>query len=529
MQIIHDIKKGDFSLLNSNIYNDIIFTVDELAKIERDAEIQLDWETDELSVVIYENGLKAFLFITFKKPFPNYPPEINFIGPKYGNHVDIKMSIVFEPILSTNWKITSSLVDILKYILENIHENQPIASNLTWDKDELCLIKFMEKIGGFKNKSDGIIKFFESTKKHIGLGYSSGQIAENSFNDEGELNSLLIKLHDAKNAIIDSRIIDLNIEQQLNWFIQNTGYLFLDKIKENLMNFIKINNLEKSRQLFLEKSNHINLHEKISKSKFIFNIEFDDHYFKKEKIISSNAPSFIKRLMLELCDLDSLIETLHDDSIVFIWDINNPQFSKFFIIPASGTPYYGGYFEFHMYLPVDYPLQNPKVQFMTTNFGTVRFNPNLYACGKVCLSLLGTWAGEKWNPKESNLTQVIYSISTMIFNQEPLTNEPAYSEYYEDSKNGNYALIYKQYIRYETLAIAIIPVLQSTNNSINTYYKTYFEKNKDKLINEFNEFINDYHEITSTYILSGQIMRKNVFLNYVSEYKKLISILEKII
>ena len=29
----------------------------------------------------------------------------------------------------------------------------------------------------------------------------------------------------------------------------------------------------------------------------------------------------------------------------------------------------------------------------TTGGGTVRFNPNLYNSGKVCLSLLGTWPG----------------------------------------------------------------------------------------------------------------------------------------
>ena len=40
------------------------------------------------------------------------------------------------------------------------------------------------------------------------------------------------------------------------------------------------------------------------------------------------------------------------------------------------------------------------VNFRTTGNGTVRFNPNLYHCGKVCLSLLGTWEGaqgEQWN------------------------------------------------------------------------------------------------------------------------------------
>ena len=28
---------------------------------------------------------------------------------------------------------------------------------------------------------------------------------------------------------------------------------------------------------------------------------------------------------------------------------------------------------------------------MTTGAGTIRFNPNLYSNGTVCLSLLGTW------------------------------------------------------------------------------------------------------------------------------------------
>jgi ubiquitin-protein ligase len=56
-------------------------------------------------------------------------------------------------------------------------------------------------------------------------------------------------------------------------------------------------------------------------------------------------------------------------------------------------PYYGGFYVFDIFIPDEYPQVNPKVQFKTTGNGSVRFNPNLYACGKVCLSLLGTWAG----------------------------------------------------------------------------------------------------------------------------------------
>jgi hypothetical protein len=51
-----------------------------------------------------------------------------------------------------------------------------------------------------------------------------------------------------------------------------------------------------------------------------------------------------------------------------------------------------------------------QVLLRTTGNGTVRFNPNLYNCGKVCLSLLGTWSGgqgESWNPEVSSAFQVL--------------------------------------------------------------------------------------------------------------------------
>ena len=73
------------------------------------------------------------------------------------------------------------------------------------------------------------------------------------------------------------------------------------------------------------------------------------------------------------------------------------------------TPYHNGFLYFvfrsvpthtkpslnHFFLrfPSDYPLRPPAVKLITTNGRTVRFNPNLYADGKVCLSILGTWQG----------------------------------------------------------------------------------------------------------------------------------------
>ena len=53
------------------------------------------------------------------------------------------------------------------------------------------------------------------------------------------------------------------------------------------------------------------------------------------------------------------------------------------------TPYEGGLFYFIVRFGPTYPLTPPRVKLMTTDDGQVRFNPNLYSNGKVCLSILG--------------------------------------------------------------------------------------------------------------------------------------------
>lgn len=65
--------------------------------------------------------------------------------------------------------------------------------------------------------------------------------------------------------------------------------------------------------------------------------------------------------------------------------------------------------------------------------GGLRLNPNLYDCGKVCLSLLNTWNGkgnEKWVPQSSTMLQVLVSIQALILNAKPFFNEPGYESMY---------------------------------------------------------------------------------------------------
>jgi len=91
------------------------------------------------------------------------------------------------------------------------------------------------------------------------------------------------------------------------------------------------------------------------------------------------------------------------------------------------TPYAYGCFFFDVFFPSTYPEVPPLVKFLTTGDARVRFNPNLYNDGKVCLSLLGTWHGAeesmKWS-KDATLHQVLVSIQSLIFVAEPMYNEP---------------------------------------------------------------------------------------------------------
>lgn len=91
----------------------------------------------------------------------------------------------------------------------------------------------------------------------------------------------------------------------------------------------------------------------------------------------------------------------------------------------EGTPYSNGCFYFDLQL-TDYPEKAPVVKFLSTGQGKVRFNPNLYNCGKVCLSLLGTWNGPGWVAGKSTVLQVLVSIQGLILVDDPYFNEPGF-------------------------------------------------------------------------------------------------------
>lgn len=155
--------------------------------------------------------------------------------------------------------------------------------------------------------------------------------------------------------------------------------------------------------------------------------EYRNFYITKDSNITSTGRT--KRLTREMKFIKSNLPFHFNSSIAIRFNSIKPYFCTAIIFAPNNTPYDSGCFQFDIYIPPEYPNTPPLVQIMTTGNGTVRFSPNLYANGRVCLSLLGTWRGlnksQEWNKKTSNLWQVLVSIQSAILGSEyPYFDEP---------------------------------------------------------------------------------------------------------
>src|SRR5437870_396693 len=120
------------------------------------------------------------------------------------------------------------------------------------------------------------------------------------------------------------------------------------------------------------------------------------------------------------------IETSNNKTI-FLRNNNNNDIGDLeaLIIGPSETVFQGGFFHFKIKLPSDYPFNPPTVTFISPRNPDGRLHPNLYACGKVCLSILGTWHGnDKWSPLLT-LEKLLITIQCLLDNN-PIHHEPAY-------------------------------------------------------------------------------------------------------
>ncbi|KAN0135671.1 ubiquitin-conjugating enzyme3 like-protein [Lactarius tabidus] len=142
---------------------------------------------------------------------------------------------------------------------------------------------------------------------------------------------------------------------------------------------------------------------------------------------SQPSRNFLTRLQKEYRALSS---SLPESILVRAYE-DRSDLLRSLIIGPENTPYEDAPFVIDWMLDSDFPQSPPIAHFLSWTNGNGRVNPNLYEEGKVCLSILGTWAGdrsESWSPARSSLLQALVSIQGLVLVKEPWFCEPAYDK-----------------------------------------------------------------------------------------------------
>jgi len=182
-----------------------------------------------------------------------------------------------------------------------------------------------------------------------------------------------------------------------------------------------------------------------------------------------------------LKDVKQIIKhPLTDNGIYYSHDEVDMMKGYALIVGPSDTPYFGGFYFFKFDFPYDYPFSPPKVTYMT-NDGVTRYNPNLYKCGKVCVSILNTWSGDKWSSCQT-INSILITLCSLL-NDSPLENEPGHN------KNSKDFIPYQKSIGFSNINFAICDIINKNKKKIPSpfeifypFLKENFLKNYDKLL-----------------------------------------------
>jgi ubiquitin-protein ligase len=187
-----------------------------------------------------------------------------------------------------------------------------------------------------------------------------------------------------------------------------------------------------------------------------------------------------KRIMADMRNIKKNDE-LNKCGIHVKFNEDNIYNAQAMILGPSDTPYEKGFYFFDINYPSDYPMNPPKVKFCTLN-GHVRFNPNLYACGKVCLSIIGTWSGPGWTSCLS-LSTVLVSIQSLL-NENPITNEPGFEK---ELITGDTSRTYNSVIAYNNIRVAVVKMMTNT-----PYIFKFFKPIMNEYFIKYEEFYMGY-------------------------------------
>jgi ubiquitin-protein ligase len=229
---------------------------------------------------------------------------------------------------------------------------------------------------------------------------------------------------------------------------------------------------------------------------------------KKNVVITKET---IRRLLKDVKEM--MTNPLTDNGIYYIHDDEDMLKGYALIIGPSETPYFGGNYLFELNFPTDYPHSPPKVTFCTNGDG-VRFNPNLYTSGKVCISLLNTWRGEQWTSCQT-ISTVLLNLCTLL-NNEPFLNEPGVTKTHHDFAK------YNKIIEYKNIDISILKMVNKNTSYFpekfgifHSVIKDNFSKNREEILKFIERKMEESREVE---VVSTGMYAMNIVINYKKVY-----------
>jgi baculoviral IAP repeat-containing protein 6 len=267
--------------------------------------------------------------------------------------------------------------------------------------------------------------------------------------------------------------------------IENIDNIFL--LFHCISDWFKTNktNITVSDEIIVSDDNKKNYEQQMKKYQFN-HYDIPNYHRMKEYMSAKLDSKATMRMLSEISSFKTVFPINWESSIFIRVSKKNINLLSFFITGPKDTPYENGFFEFHASFPSDYPNNPPKVLLNTTGKDTIRFNPNLYQCGKVCLSLLGTWSGqesEKWNANTSTFIQVPISIQSLILIEKPYFNEPGYERQMNTIEGKTQSQKYNEPLFIGTIKWTIIDMINNPPATMEEPIKLHFKMKKDEIIN----------------------------------------------
>ena len=164
------------------------------------------------------------------------------------------------------------------------------------------------------------------------------------------------------------------------------------------------------------------------------------------------------------------------------------------IAGPKDSVYENGIYFFVFDFPDSYPNEPPSGKFLNWQNTADRIHPNMYKCGKLCFSFLGTWPGPSWT-SVMGLSSIILMLQTVL-DENPLKNEPGYDKGYVTDDHISYQRII-QFLNMRDFIIKSIKFSNSNHNIHNHQYllhfkpflQDYFKKNYIRINEQFQKLL----------------------------------------